>query len=303
MERLRMKRMLLSFGIREKGIELGELIDLKEFNKGIGAPANSRGLVGAGGCSIPFGEPWVGQPSKEVVYNGKKFKTFCVGLGHQAGVGKDTLANYLIEKLGPRNPGEWGEFFPIDIRRYAFGDELKIEVFDFLQSFNFVTQKLRELDFYNDTDFPLPKLEQHSRELKLHVINSNKTILRLLLQGWGTEFRREQDPNYWVKKAMAQVEKDNPQVAIFTDMRFENEAREMDTQIHLVRIPSKELLFNDAGETTTPGRVSISQHVSETQLDSFPYPFTVVAESKKELLEKGSFLIEELLKDRNLLPR
>lgn len=239
-------------------------------------------------CNLAIGEPWVGQPSKEVVYNGKKFKPFIIGLGHQAGVGKDTLANYLIEKLGPRNPGEWGEFFPIDIRRYAFGDELKVEVFDFLQSFRFTTEKLRDLDFYNETDLPRPYLKIYSREHKLVWVNFNKTELRLLLQGWGTEFRREQDPNYWVKKAMAQVNKDNPQVAIFTDMRFENEAREMDVQINLVR-PN----FSNG----------VPSHRSEEELTSFPYPFTVVAKSKEELLEKGSFLIEGLLKDRNLLPR
>lgn len=236
--------------------------------------------IGAG-CSLAGGEPWVSSPKKELVYSGKKFKTFLIGLGHQAGVGKDTLASHLIEKLGPRPQGEWGEFFPIDIRRYAFGDELKIELFDYLQASAFVGLK------HVLIDLPIATKE-YSRVEKLAFINENKKALRLLLQRFGTEYRRAQNPNYWVEKSMAQVKKDNPQVAIFTDMRFENEAREMDVQINLVR-PN----FSNG----------VPSHRSEEELTSFPYPFTVVAKSKEELLEKGSFLIEELLKEKSLLPR
>lgn len=235
--------------------------------------------IGAG-CSLAGGEPWLGV-SNILTYNGKKFKPFLLGLGHQAGVGKDTLANHLIEKLGPRNPGEWGKFFPIDIRRYAFGDELKIELFDYLQASVFVGLKHFLIDLLIVT-------KEYSRVEKLAFINENKNALRLLLQCFGTEYRRAQNLNYWVEKAMAQVNKDNPQVAIFTDMRFENEAREMDVQINLVR-PN----FSNG----------VPSHSSEEELTSFPYPFTVVAESKEELLAKGSFLIEGLLKDRDLLPR
>lgn len=47
---------------------------------------------------------------------------------------------------------------------------------------------------------------------------------RTLLQWWGTEFRRNANPDYWVNKHKEEVEKINPEVVLVTDMRFFNEA-------------------------------------------------------------------------------
>jgi len=45
---------------------------------------------------------------------------------------------------------------------------------------------------------------------------------RILLQWWGTEYRREQDPQYWVKRLVGGL---NPSRRyVITDVRFPNEA-------------------------------------------------------------------------------
>ena len=53
--------------------------------------------------------------------------------------------------------------------------------------------------------------------------------IRWLLQQWGTELRRAQDEDYWVKNGIerAQAEWDfgGADLIIFTDVRFENEAQ------------------------------------------------------------------------------
>ena len=52
--------------------------------------------------------------------------------------------------------------------------------------------------------------------------------VRSLLQWWGTEFRRSQDPDYWVARAMerldATLSSSPPELVVFTDVRFANEA-------------------------------------------------------------------------------
>src|SRR6185437_6768439 len=46
---------------------------------------------------------------------------------------------------------------------------------------------------------------------------------RALYQFWGSEYRRAQDPFYWIKKLQQHVEARNPRVVIIDDLRFPNE--------------------------------------------------------------------------------
>jgi len=51
-----------------------------------------------------------------------------------------------------------------------------------------------------------------------------RTQIRPVLQAWGTEFRRAQDPEYWVKQAEAGIQTfPRSQPIVFTDARFPNE--------------------------------------------------------------------------------
>ena len=95
-----------------------------------------------------------------------------------------------------------------------------------------------------------------------------------LLQWWGTEYRRAQDPEYWTKQWKAAV---NPKADIVfsTDMRFINEAQAV-----------KEL----GGYTIQVNRLNVDgtpfvdtsrdpNHPSETQLDGYNYDYRIIVKT------------------------
>jgi len=57
-------------------------------------------------------------------------------------------------------------------------------------------------------------------------INADKKRWRLLMQWWGTEYRRTDDPDYWVMQLLKSMKALSPDVkmVVVTDVRFKNEA-------------------------------------------------------------------------------
>lgn len=49
--------------------------------------------------------------------------------------------------------------------------------------------------------------------------------VRALLQWWGTEYRRAQDPDYWVKKTVERIQASDAETVVLTDVRYANEAK------------------------------------------------------------------------------
>lgn len=216
-----------------------------------------------------------------------KRKPLVIGFGHEAQQGKDTLVNHLVETFGKREAGVWGKSFPLDVRRYAFADPLKIEVFDFLQALSFA----RNWDFAHE-DVRLPRFfidyEQiFTREEKLAFINANKVDLRPLLQYWGTEFKRAQRPDYWARETQIKIDYDAPQVALLSDMRFLNETEICDFRVRVVRKG-----FEPVG----------GSHVSEQELKNFAYDYVIEAESVEELKMLGEATVKQILTIKGLLP-
>lgn len=139
--------------------------------------------------------------------------TFVVSVSGRARSGKDTLVKHLIETYKDK----------YDIRRYAFADALKIELYNAL---------VNPLDPYWETtdDYFLlphpttidPRLV--SNEEKLAWVESNRTPLLLKhMQLYGTEYRRARDPFYWVRALAKQIRADKPMFALIADTRFQNE--------------------------------------------------------------------------------
>lgn len=217
---------------------------------------------------------------------GQLDKTLVIGFGHEAKQGKDTLVNHLIEQFAGEElqpDGKWRRFLPINMKRYAFADPLKVELFDYIQAATFFT--LQEGIWVNDG----PNVhKEYSYQEKLDFINLHKDKLRPYLQLWGTEYRRRQSEEYWVKQIALKIKEDNPRAALVSDMRFFNEANFVDVTVNVVREG-----FKDEKSAT---------HVSEQEGQRIDYDYRIQAQSVEELNARGEKLFERILKDRGLLP-
>jgi hypothetical protein len=105
------------------------------------------------------------------------------------GAGKTWCSRYLVRKHG--------------FTKISFADALKCEMFDVLWS-----GYDKVFDLYPDAktlprpdaEFPGLDLYYIGDEVKLDWIDRNKLTLRPFLQFYGTEYRRGQDDQYWLKQ-------------------------------------------------------------------------------------------------------
>ncbi len=94
--------------------------------------------------------------------------------------------------------------------------------------------------------------------------------LRFILQQYGTNYRRAQDPDYWVKKGMAvaNMYDQEGRLVVFHDVRFPNEAYAIKNAGGLiVRVATHVHLRKERLGELPP------DHASETALDDFEFDF------------------------------
>ena len=151
-----------------------------------------------------------------------------LGISGKMGSGKTTLADHIVLIV----PG---------CVRKAFGDPLKIEA---------------SLEY----GFPLD-WAYRGKDRVVHSHRGANTV-RDLLQYWGTDVRRAQDPIYWLKAMDKYVGQDLDAGAhvVVDDVRFENEA-------DWVLARGGVLVRVDTYDGWVPG--PFSEHVSETDLDDY----------------------------------
>jgi hypothetical protein len=144
-----------------------------------------------------------------------------IGLTGLAGSGKDTVAALLAMK---------------GFTRYAFADELRKEVVRYLNALRFDPEQRWFLAAAWGAEVVTAVMEGRITPEMVYA-KPTPPLMRQLLQRHGTEFRRTQNPNYWVSKLMAQLDEKHqmtlPHVefarasgllATISDVRFANEA-------------------------------------------------------------------------------
>ncbi len=152
-----------------------------------------------------------------------------IGLSGKIGTGKTTAAEIMLQR------GLVG-------RVLAFGDPVKEEV---AQRFGF------NLDLcYGAKD-----------EIILHQdLPGGAMSVRRILQWWGTDVRRAEDPLYWVKRMEAWLKGMDAKRVVLHDVRFREEAlwiREVGGRLYRIR----------PHEEWKPGQEA--RHRSETDLDDW----------------------------------
>lgn len=162
-----------------------------------------------------------------------------IGLAGSAGTGKDTVADYLVAQYG--------------FTKFSFSDALYREV---SEAFGVPVEELQDRekkerphqkltpDDCKDVGFYKIMLEHG-----IHPLQAASP--RWVLQRWGTEYRRAQDPDYWLKQAALWVQAwldvtaDDGQYhagLVNTSVRFPNEQawiNEMDGAVWHVRRPDR----------------------------------------------------------------
>lgn len=162
-----------------------------------------------------------------------------IGLGHKARQGKDYVSNYMAEALS-------------GIRIYSFAKALKEHCK--ANHVKLLAQFKSATGFTGEVEQKVDPIYGYTR----------------VLQWYGT-YARETDADVWVKVVAQSIEKDKPQIAIITDVRFPNEAAFVKEKggytCECIRI------MEDGKQYTDPGRDP--NHISETALDNYDWDFII----------------------------
>lgn len=201
-------------------------------------------------------------------------KTIIIGVGVRARSGKDTIVKHLIETYNNK----------YDMRRYAFGDALKEELYDVLLD---PLHKYWEMTGEYFT-LPHPAVRFATRQEKLAWIEENRSVLVPHMQLYGTEFTRARDPFYWVRALDKRLKKEEPQFALISDVRFRNEF--LYAKAHKgFTVKCVRLGFTD------PSRDA--NHASETELDNAMFDWTIEVQdgAVEELCQDAVTVFESIL--------
>lgn len=200
-----------------------------------------------------------------------------VGVAGRARAGKDTIGQIMLQLYG---------FAP-----FSFSDELYREVSD---AYGVDVSWLKDdqvkdrewaalsLDLCSDNGFVEVATKKLDAEMRQSVgqvyLLPGKTELspRWVLQTWGTEYRRAQDPDYWVNRAderLMQIYSAGAPGAVNVSVRFGNEYDWIRScGGTLIRVERK------ATECAEP------EHASEHELDGRPFDVTLYNDESLENL-------------------
>lgn len=201
----------------------------------------------------------------------KRASRILVGLSGVAGAGKGEAAKVLVQEHG--------------FIEFSFSDPLYRQV---SEAFSIPLSELYDREL-KEKPHPLLKLREcKNREFvskMSHLLFYTKGVLygslplspREVLQLWGTEFRRSQDPNYWLSLAKEWFESQEPGArCVNTSVRFLNEKKWVESHP-----------LGAAVMVKRPGFEPINAHVSEDMLLHEKFKYTLVNNGTKEQLREA----------------
>jgi hypothetical protein len=185
-----------------------------------------------------------------------------IGFGHRARHGKDAAAAAIIQHRS-------GQY---DIRKYSFAQELKQEVNKNALASGGMHRlfddglRIPGAGYYqtNGNYLALPDWVQYDPNPDMSDPDCPLGKQRTLLQWWGTEYRRNAEPSYWINKLSERLEAEKPEIALITDMRFPNE---MEFCLKYGEVVKVERLNPDGTLYVAPG---VLPHASEEALAHMP---------------------------------
>lgn len=118
----------------------------------------------------------------------------------------------------------------------------------------------------------MEELEYHKEIGTEFQVGDKKFSIRTILQNYGTEVRRREDDDIWIKRAMPDITDNDADIILITDWRFENE---------LVKV--KDILFEDYSEEFIVHDLNIQNsnvvnedaHASENDLNDFKFTYMI----------------------------
>lgn len=200
-------------------------------------------------------------PPKLLIVSGKK------------GAGKDTLAPLITQELNATNPIQ-----------LSCADPLKDIVDEFIVTIRASKDRATAADNLLKVD---PELPVEFRELLVSTLftavhknpnehsRSHSLPAVRTLQLYGTDFRRQQDPDFWVKLAVQRAEQEisEGRFPYFTDARFPNEVSGLSAiggvsvRLDVSQEEQARRLLERDGRVPDPEELD---HISETALDDYP---------------------------------
>lgn len=193
--------------------------------------------------------------------------TMIVAMSGRKQSGKNVTCSFL------RNV--YGHDYSVGV--YAFADKLK----EFCRDYLGIDEKLLW-----GTDEDKNTKVAHIRWENWPITNDNygPMTIREILQQFGTNIMRRMYEDVWVHALLRQVEKDKPELALISDMRFPSETQAVWAKKgYCVRLTRK---------------ISDDAHESETALDNTKLDFTIdnANLSLDETLSQAVTLVGNLLK-------
>lgn len=180
-----------------------------------------------------------------------------IGLAGKSGSGKDLVADYIGDQYS--------------YRKIAVADAIREEVADFLDKalgtwFTYIPGFALVIKAFKDMVWEKP----------------THPAMRVLLQWWGTEYRRSQDPDYWTKILATKLA--NDKWIVISDVRTPDE-------MDVIRQAGGEIWFV---ERPGVGSVGIKGHYTEVALEGAKFDRTILNDGTIEELKHR---VEWMFKD------